>query len=92
MSFSTAHDSMDVPASLHRSIAAEVKCHPAAPSLIDTIGVFRVMARSVGLLSVFTAAAVHYGLTMAFVCKEQRLRERARWLHRWSRHCARAIG
>ena len=92
MSFSSAHDSMDVPASLHRSVAADAESRSATPSRIDTIGVLRSVARSVGLLSVFTAAAVHYGLTMQFVRKQDRLRERARWLHRWSRHCARAIG
>ena len=80
MRFSFAHNLMDVAASA------------ATTSRIDAPGLSRAAARCIGLLGIFAAAAIHYGLTMPFVRKQDRLRASARWLHRWSLHCARAIG
>lgn len=59
---------------------------------INPLWIFRAATRCVGLLSVFGTAAMHYALTVPFIPKRDRLRGRARWLQRWSRHCARAIG
>lgn len=92
MSFSPANDAVHVRPSVQNPASAEAACRAVAQAGIDILGVLRATARGVGLLSVFAAAAIHFGLTVPFLRKQDRWRTRALWLQRLSRLCARVIG
>lgn len=92
MSFSSTNPAMDASVSMDQQQSMSAEFRAPVGVGINPRGILRAAARSVGLLSVFGAAAIHYALTVPFIPKRSRLRGRALWLQRWSRHCARAIG
>jgi len=92
MSFSSTSPAIGASASVNHPSSTKAELRSPIGAGINLGGILRAAARSVGLLSVFGAAAMHYALTIAFIPKRERLRARALWLQRWSRHCARAIG
>jgi 1-acyl-sn-glycerol-3-phosphate acyltransferase len=92
MSFSSTNPAMDASASMGQQQSTSAGFRAPVGVRINPRGIFRAATRSVGLLCVFGAAAIHYALTIPSIPKRERLRSRALWLQRWSRHCARAIG